>query len=496
MKKLLEIIEKRFKLIAIFLLALIIVTILDSVLAVGLIFLAFLFTISTIILKKLKIGGKKLVWLLVIAFIIHLSAVLFIYYFQFYPFAGGAGGFKTAHVIATELSNNFRAGNFSFEGVPYYEIGKYPYRHFALIIGIIYTITGVSMLVGQFFVLWLSIMTVLLSYLIVKKIGGSDKWAFIVGLLVAVYPSQLFYSSILLKDGLVTFLSLFCLLYCLKLIDKFSWKSFAIFYIFLGFLIHLRFYTGYALLLAFLISWIFFYRLKILKKIVYAVIIIVVLGVLPEISAGLGFYGEQSFAQFFNSETMSYYQETAYSKRAVINKENISQSIKNNSIEEFYKANDMESVNSSKGYGSTGYDSTWKKKKFDSKKIWESLGNYSKYFIYILLGPLPWQMTQSRHYLALFETLPLIFLMILVIFGITEGIKTLNKKMVPLLLFSLFSLGIITLFVNNYGIITRIRIPAIISLLCLIPTGFSPRSGLRRTDKNTTLMKIYDQNIN
>jgi hypothetical protein len=34
------------------------------------------------------------------------------------------------------------------------------------------------------------------------------------------------------------------------------------------------------------------------------------------------------------------------------------------------------------------------------------------------------------------------------------------------------SLGVLALFITNFGIITRIRIPSFIALLCLIPLAF------------------------
>lgn len=482
MKNLFKVIENRFKLIASFFVLLILIAFFDKILAIGLIFLAILFLITYLILKRLKIGGKKLFWLCVIAFIVHLLAVVFIYYTNFYPFGGGAGGFKACHIIATEISQNFRAGNFSFENVYFYEIGEYPYRHYALVVGLVYTITGAYMLIGQLFGVWLAVMTVLLVYLLVKEIGGSEKWAFLVGLLVAVYPSQLYYSSILLKDGMVTLLSLISLLFAVKLIKKFSLKQFFIFYIALGLLTHFRFYAGYALLIAFLISWIILYRLKILKKIVSTLLLIVLLGILPEIFAGMGFFGAESFTQFFAPETMAHYQEKIYYGKTDIEGKDVVKKPPREGIKYVYDESWPINKDPFNGDLNYGHDSTWEKEKLDFSKPWESLANYSKYFTYILLGPFPWQITHSKHYFSLLETIPLIFLMLLVIYGIFKGFKRRNKSVFLILLFSILFLGVITLFVSNYGIITRIRIPAIVSLLCLIPLGF----------KKMELMKIYD----
>ena len=45
----------------------------------------------------------------------------------------------------------------------------------------------------------------------------------------------------------------------------------------------------------------------------------------------------------------------------------------------------------------------------------------------------------------------------------------------PLLIFSVFALGALSLFINNYGIIARIRIPAFICLISIICVMFNER---------------------
>lgn len=455
--------QKYYTFIAIFIALVGLTAFLDVGLTIGLIFLGFLFGIAFLILSKLGIKSKTLYLLLLIALIIHLGATLFIHYADFQPFSGGSGGYKNVHLIATELSKNFSQGNFSFEGVPFYEDGKYPYRYYSLIIGIIYTLTMPEMIVGQMFGVWLAVISILLTYLIVLKIGGSKKWAFLIGLIVSFYPSHLFYGSLLLKDALVTPLALAGLFFTLKLIRNFSWRKFLIFYVILISLISFRFYIGYALLFTFILSWPLLSELNLRKKIAYTIIIIPLLGFCPELSINQGFYGINTIRGFLSQETISFYQEKAYSPPVQISLE----------TPETPNSSDSSISTPSTPTSSIGFDSSWEREKVSFKQDpFKFSANYLKSFTYVLLGPLPWQMKESRHFLALFETIPWFFLFFFISKGIWNSIKIRNKYILPLIIFSLIVLMIMVVFINNFGIITRIRIPAFIALLCLIPFAF------------------------
>jgi len=121
----------------------------------------------------------------------------------------------------------------------------------------------------------------------------------------------------------------------------------------------------------------------------------------------------------------------------------------------------------------------------------EFLGNYLKAFVSVVLGPFPFQMRYSRHFFALFEMLPWYFLFFFVIKGILASLKY-NRPPLVLAIFGFGVFAVLTLFINNFGIITRVRIPAFISLLCLIPLGFANwryklKSGRIRVCKVTTV---------
>jgi glycosyltransferase involved in cell wall biosynthesis len=427
--------QKLFKFLLLIVFSLGILAFFDKSLAVGLLFLILLTAITFLIIQKLGVKEKTLFLLFLLTLFIHLTAVLFIHYAHFQPFSGGEGDYIVYQQQAQEIAQRVRQGNFSLQGL---SIGHY----YPVIIGYIYAVTLPEMLIGQLFGVWLAALSVLLTYLIVLEIGGSKNWAFLIGLLVSIYPSYLFYGSLLLKDSLVVPLALAGLFLTIKLIKKFSWRDFLILYLILTALIHFRFYIGYVLLFTFIFCWLILSQLNPKRRFIYGIIIIFLLGFSPQIS-GYGYYGVYTIENFLNPQKITYYREVAYVPPAT-----------------------QPPPTQPPGTGSsivveTGFDSPLK-----------FIGNFLKSFVYVLLGPLPWQMKYPRHFFALLETIPWYFLLFFVIKGAIRSFKR-YKIAIPLTTFSLGVFSVLALFLSNFGIVTRIRIPAFISLLCLIPLSFT-----------------------
>jgi len=428
-----------------------IISLFDKSLAAGILLVICLTIITFLILYKTGIREKILFLLFLITLFIHLVAVLFIHYANYQPFSGGEGDCVVYQQQAQEIAQRVHQGNFSLQGL---SIGHY----YPVIIGYIYAFTLPEMIIGQLFGVWLVAISCLLTYLIVLKIGGSKKWAFLIGLIASIYPSYLFYGSLLLKEVLVVPLALAGLLLTLKLIKNFSWRNFLIFYITLAGLINFRFYIGYVLLFTFIFCWLILTKLDFKKKIIYAMIIIPLLGFSPQIS-GYGYFGINNIKNLLNPQKITYYREVAYTPPT--------QPPPTQPPPTQPPPTQPPPVQPPPpGTGSsivveTGFDNPFK-----------FSGNYLESFIYVLLGPLPWQMKYPRHFLALFETIPWYFLLFLVIKGVIRSFKR-YKIAIPLTIFSLGVFSVLALFLSNFGIVTRIRIPAFISLLCLIPLSFT-----------------------
>lgn len=463
--------------IILFITAIGIIAFFDKVLTIGIILISFLTLITFLVLFKIGMKSKALVLILLIGLLIHFGAVLFIHYAHFQPFSRGGGDYTEYQWQAQEIAQRVHQGNFSLEGL---SISHY----YPVIIGYIYTLTIPEMLIGQLFAVWLAAISILLVYLIVLEIGGTEKQAFLIGLIATIYPSYLFYGSLLLKDTLVVPLVLAGLLLTLKLIKNFFWRNFLIFYIILGAVIHFRFYVGFAVLFTFIPCWLLLSKLNLKKKFIYGVIIIILLGFLPQL-LGHGYYGFKTTEPFLNPEVITIYREVNYASLSP-------------SIVEVPETQVPETQVSETQVPETQVPETAVLKTYVKKiavKIFPNIEkapsrssstielkteiespskfsiNYLKSFIYVLLGPLSWQIQNYRQLFILLETIPWYFLIFFVIKG---AFITLKRKRValPLLVFSIISLGVLALFIPNFGIISRIRMPSLIALFCLIPLGF------------------------
>lgn len=435
------------KIILFILIALGLISFLDKALAVGLLLVLFLCLITFLILLKIGIKDKELYLIFLIALLIHLAAALFIYYTEFQPFGGGAD-YDGYNKTAIEIAQRFKQGNFSLQGLHFK-------HYFALVIGIIYTLALPEMIVGQLFTVWLTAISVLFAYLIIREINGSKKWAFLIGLIVCIYPSYLYFGSLLLKDTLVVPLVLSALFLFIKMLKNFSWKNFLIFYIILTCSIHFRFYIGYALLFSFIFCWFLVSTLNLKKRVIYGIVIVFLLGFSSQV-LGYGYYGAKTLKTYLKPETIIIYREVVYAPSASATSSSASST-------------------ASSGIGSSFVVKT------GFEKPSNFVINYSKSFIYSLLGPFPWQIRYQRQLFALLETIPWYFLLFILVFGIVGSVKRKGilktikhyQFAIPLLMFAIISLGALSLFITNFGIITRIRIPSFIALLCLMPISFN-----------------------
>lgn len=442
----------------------------DKALAVGIIFCLFLLALAFWLFSKLNIKEKDILILFLIAFSIHLGLVLVQYYTHFQPFGSGSGDFVDYNLNAQEISRRLHQGDFSTEGLMR-SSNDYP-----VFIGYIYALTIPNMLIGQLFNAWLAALIVILSYLIVIEIGGNKKGAFLVGLIVNFYPSLIFYGSLLLKDAAVVFLVLLGMLFVIKMIRKFSWKMFSIFYLVLACVTNLRFYLGYAVMFSFILSWFLFGSLQFKKRILYLLIIIPLFGFLPQFFAQEGYWGLKSLKTFVNPRTITYYREVVYAPPELV-------SIPQNT-QPVGQEGELPSQPSPQPQGpgssfvvKTGFGDNF-----------TFLLNSSKSFIYSLLGPFPWQLKYKKHLFSLLETIPWYFFLFFIVKGISLRFRRNYKDFLPLIFFSLILLGTLAIFINNFGILTRIRIPAFIALLCLVPFGLEENSIIYKS-----LDKIYNR---
>lgn len=455
--RILEFFSKYQKLIIFGCLLLVVLSLIDKVLGVATIFVFFLSSISLFFIGRCKEEKQRRVLgaLFLIVFFLHILAVLFMYYAHFQPFSGGGGDYNFYQQQAQEIAGRVQQGNFSLQDIG---IGHY----YPVIVGYIYVFTVPSMLIGQILNAWLVAIIVIFVYLIVREMGGSEKGGFLTGLIASVYPSLAFFGSLLLKDALVALLSMVGLLLTIKIIKSFSFQKFLYFFVILTSLIHFRFYIGYALMFGFVISWFLISNLNLKKRVIYGIVMVFILGFSPQI-LGNGYYGFINLKRFLNRETITIYREVVYvspTQLPPVQSQTAPQTAPQIAPKNEPKTSSI--------VIKTGFENpiTFVKNTLLS-------------FTYSFLGPFPWQLSFRKYIFVLPEMIAWYFLLFFIMKGIIKSIKKQNKIIFPLIVFSILVIGALSLFITIFGIITRIRIPAFLALLCLFPLGFEKLKNIK-----------------
>lgn len=426
----------------------------DKVLASGMFFILLLMAGTILFIVKFYRQDKRLLYLAILVLLIRLAVVFFAHYSNSPLFEGG-GDFivydQQGHQIADMMRQNFSLRNFDMNY--YIKSGIGLGHYYPVIVGFIYRFAAPDMFVGQLFNAWLSVICAILIYFLVLELGGSQKSGFWTGFLSTLYPSYLYYGSLLLKETLFITLCLFGLLLSLRLLKNFKWRFFCVFYLVLVCLVNLRFYVAYALIFSFIICWFLFAKTSKRNKIFLGLIITLLFGFIPQIS-GYGYMGINTIEQYINPKMINFYRQEAYNLSA--------QSQPNQSQQLFEKASDNAPP------GSRSSISMGLNFHNPLQFTWTIL----KSIVYVILGPFPWQIKSLKQAYVLAETIPWYFLLYFIIKGAIKSVKK-DKTAFSIILFSLIVFGVLSLFLGNFGIVTRIRMPAFISLLCLAPFGFN-----------------------
>ncbi|MDZ7720040.1 MAG: glycosyltransferase family 39 protein [Balneolaceae bacterium] len=125
------------------------------------------------------------------------------------PFYVGAVDATRYHRVASEISQLLAAGN--FQQVFPHLAGEY-LEHtdnygVPFVLGFVYTFTGSSVIVAKVFMTLMGAGTAFFSYKTAKLITD-ESTARLAGILIAFFPLSLFYSSVILKEEFVVFLSM------------------------------------------------------------------------------------------------------------------------------------------------------------------------------------------------------------------------------------------------------------------------------------------------
>ncbi|MBI2113289.1 MAG: hypothetical protein HYT50_01800, partial [Candidatus Wildermuthbacteria bacterium] len=269
---------------------------------------AFLALVTVFSLSKMRIREKEVYALFFIVSAVYLTSAVFIYATQFYPLGGGQGDQLLYHTAARMISQDFREGDFSLDSIKHNLYLEYTPHWYPVFIAVVYFLTISDVIVGAMVNVWFVGLSALFLYAIVRQLGFSRKWAFLIGLSPILYPSYLYWGSILLRESLLVTLTLASVLFMIKAQKRFSFTSFFLFYLALAALIYFRFYIGFVVLFVFVFSWFFLFYLPWKKKLAYGILIIPLLGFIPQI-LGHGYYGNIEIRHYVQPSTIVTYRE-------------------------------------------------------------------------------------------------------------------------------------------------------------------------------------------
>ena len=463
----------------------------DMGFAVGVGMLMALSAGTLLVLRRFGMRGKHVTVLFIVVLLLHAAAASFIYFTDFQPFSGGQGDYESYNQVAEHISYRFADGNFDVSQNIRRVSHFYP-----VVVASVYALLFPSMIIGQFFNVWLASLTILFLYFIIRELGGSARSGFIIGLIGSIYPSFLFYSSLLLKDVVVVLFVLLGLYLVLRMLRHFTWQVVSLLFLVSVVLTNFRFYVGIIFLGTFFVSWFLFSSLEWRKRIVYAAIMIPLFGFIPQVAAGMGYFGLKAFVEYGNEDQIAFYKEEVYSPESVAQNKDIALSQTNNDGEVFFpepveqskdialpQANNKDVVSqdskkpvveaekdSEDDVETIGYASS-----VDLQTSFESpiafVSTFTESFLFVAVGPFPWQFNAARHYVVLVELVPWYILLFFIGKGIIRSFKR-EPRALTLLIFSLGLLALLALFFSNFGITTRIRISAFLALLPFISVAF------------------------
>lgn len=456
----------------------------SKVLAFALLVLFLLSVATLFLLKKFHFFSKEIVALFCIVTFVYLGATLAIHYANFYPFGGGEGDQRDYHQAAVQISDDFRHGIFSFQRIKQHLSDSDVSHFYPVFIGAVYALTVQDKLVGKMVSMWFVVLSALVLYALVLQLGGSKKAAFLIGISPIFYPSYLYFGSLLLREGVVTFLALLSCLLMLKMLKKFSFALFFLFYFALGLLTHFRFYLGFVALFAFIFLWFFIYPLELKKKLVYGLFIIPALGFIPQF-AGHGYYALQDITYYTRPAIVVAYRENGDSlarkemQKTTPQKSLVSVWFKALEGRVFSSGTSGVAVEKPKEEPSQNLGSTFVLKVGVGHPI-TFVKNYIISYTFMLLGPFPWQIRYARQLFVLLEMIP----WWVAVFFIGRAIARFRlhwKMMMPILLVAAGMLAEMALVLNSYGTYMRIRMPIFLLLLTLLPFAFA---GKQRATEN------------
>lgn len=422
-----------------------------------------------LLLKRFGLMDISLRNLLLVALLIHVAAAYFIYTARVYPFGGGEGDQLFYHRSALEISKNFRQGDFSIENIREELKKESMDQSYPVFVALFYALTVQDKFIGQMISVWFFLLSLVILYFVMKEIGVGESWRFRTGIIAALYPSYLYFSSMMLKESLIAFLFLLSLLLSLKLMKHVSFKIIIFLFLVLFFLFHFRLYVGIAALGGFALALLLSQAFPFKKKLAWSVAVFLLAGFMP-LFAGKGYFGVSEIRSFLQPQRLAEYnQRVGDSASPHTNLFSLADVFKNPSL----LIRSLFPEDSSKNITPSLHRKAASSTREDSKGgIGGLLKTLPQSFLAVLWGPFPWEMKYTQQLFALAETIP----WYIISFLLSKNLRRLSKHwriILSAVFMGMVLLLIIAAFTNNYGTYIRIRIPAFLALLSILPFALS-----------------------
>ena len=310
----------------------------------------------------------------------------------------------------------------------------------------IYGLLGPNIFAAQSFCGVIGAATAPLVYFCSLSIFGNDRVAKVSAIAIAFFPSFIIWSSQLLKDGLIIFLLVLAVLMVLRLQEKFDFWALSLLLASLFGVLSLRFYIFYMLAAAVVGTFIVGVS-RSSNSLIRRTLALVLMGL------GLTYVGALRTASL------------NYDKFSNLEQVQISRSDLAQSAESGY-GGDVD-VSTSEG----------------------AIQQLPVGFVYLMLAPFPWQMSNFRQLITLPEVLLWWALIPWMIFGIGFTLRRKLRAALPILIFSLMLTLAYSVFQGNVGTAYRQRTQIQVFLFMFIAVGWELRKEKKEDERELKLAK-------
>lgn len=312
-------------------------------------------------------------------------------------------------------------------------------------VGVIYLLFGRSILIGQAVCIVVGAATSPMVYFCAKRIFKNVRAAKIVAVAVALFPSFIIWSSQLLKDGLIIFLLVFSMTAVLILQEKLvPWVVVLLVMALFG-IMALRFYVFYMVAAAILGTFVIGAsrsNQSIVKRLV----------VLTLIGLSLTYLG---LVQTANSDLENY------------------------ASLEFIESSRSDSATFNSGYGLEA----------DVSTPAGAIAFLPTGFLFLMLAPFPWQVSNFRQLLTLPEMFVWWSLIPFLFSGLAYTLKNRLREALPILIFTLMLTLVYSISQGNVGNAYRQRAQIQVFLLVFISVGVCLR--IEKTENRRSLRPLW-----